>query len=617
MYHQRAVKRETNADLLLRQIVKLNQKRILSRLGSQHAPKLSFRRKPPLIERLEIANKLLFASRTTNWQRTMIRDIKALRENYQRLETVSIATAHSSENLSVLIKLILLVRTFFQKHEGYLSSIPITPGAWDVNATEALLDRLRKLSQYQMACEVLLKVARRNTAFSNISIKFVDLQQEKMPIDDTYMKDIRELIRRNCDKDHLSRAACSRRKNVSTLCSSVETRLNHNCRLHAEMQLVAHFEQIAPHLRPRVICSSKSACYLCYLLLKLQGKYHTPSTHGRLYPAWQYPLPVQQRQATSSLNNRPANDRSDLLKKFIEAIDNKIKNCLEKQAVGRQPNCAESRVDLLAVITPSVQSCVSRISDRVVKPEIDNKDPETKNISQSSGKEALRRTTPCMIKMQKSIDGTMHSNPSASLIKASSAVDRIAVHSRSSNNTPVFCPQLIDDNTVKENNEHLIKENEANNTEKYSSGTNFVAENVKVEHLQVGETVTRYFDGNVEQNILLDICAPRLHLVIEYVSDCGKAEKRSSCSNGIGISTASTERKQLQLRIECFQIVVKDDSLNKSKDGQITNKKSVVNLDASGSWNGMVTAPENVLFSPDGLLLWRKAIVIRLRAKLV
>jgi hypothetical protein len=66
-------------------------------------------------------------------------------------------------------------------------------------------------------------------------------------------------------------------------------------KIHAEVQLIAHCESQLPGgsrgLAPRVICSSKDACYLCNLAIYLyRGKTHTPRSHGRLYPGWRLPL---------------------------------------------------------------------------------------------------------------------------------------------------------------------------------------------------------------------------------------------------------------------------------------------------------------------------------------
>jgi len=60
-------------------------------------------------------------------------------------------------------------------------------------------------------------------------------------------------------------------------------------KVHAEIQLLFFYEQNPERLRPRVICSSKSACYLCDLFFKLHGRFYVPRTHGRLYHKWTLP----------------------------------------------------------------------------------------------------------------------------------------------------------------------------------------------------------------------------------------------------------------------------------------------------------------------------------------
>lgn len=65
-------------------------------------------------------------------------------------------------------------------------------------------------------------------------------------------------------------------------------------KIHAEIQLLFFYE-LNPHLpRPRIICSSKSACYLCNLFFGIHGIFHIRRSHGRLYDKWILPdwLPI-------------------------------------------------------------------------------------------------------------------------------------------------------------------------------------------------------------------------------------------------------------------------------------------------------------------------------------
>ncbi|KAG4442224.1 hypothetical protein IFR05_002273 [Cadophora sp. M221] len=60
-------------------------------------------------------------------------------------------------------------------------------------------------------------------------------------------------------------------------------------KVHAEIQLLFFYEVHPSQQRPRFICSSKSACYLCNLFFSLHGGFYVPRTHGRLYASWILP----------------------------------------------------------------------------------------------------------------------------------------------------------------------------------------------------------------------------------------------------------------------------------------------------------------------------------------
>lgn len=61
-------------------------------------------------------------------------------------------------------------------------------------------------------------------------------------------------------------------------------------KIHAEVQIVAHYEGASSEVvLPRVIASSKDACYLCHAFIRLHGRYSMPRSHGRLYTGWRLP----------------------------------------------------------------------------------------------------------------------------------------------------------------------------------------------------------------------------------------------------------------------------------------------------------------------------------------
>ncbi|KAL5116060.1 hypothetical protein ACEQ8H_006072 [Pleosporales sp. CAS-2024a] len=60
-------------------------------------------------------------------------------------------------------------------------------------------------------------------------------------------------------------------------------------KVHAEIQLVYYIELKHSLLPPRVVASSKDACFLCNAFLAMHGRLYTARTHGRLYPGWRLP----------------------------------------------------------------------------------------------------------------------------------------------------------------------------------------------------------------------------------------------------------------------------------------------------------------------------------------
>ena len=58
--------------------------------------------------------------------------------------------------------------------------------------------------------------------------------------------------------------------------------------VHAEIQLIAHYETSSNRL-PRVIGSSKHACFLCNAFIQAHGTFYVSKTHGQCYEQWYIP----------------------------------------------------------------------------------------------------------------------------------------------------------------------------------------------------------------------------------------------------------------------------------------------------------------------------------------
>ena len=63
------------------------------------------------------------------------------------------------------------------------------------------------------------------------------------------------------------------------------------CYVHAEIQLIFHYmlHKAGSDFVPRVLGTSKAACYLCNLFISFHNEYFVSKTHGQLYNQWTVP----------------------------------------------------------------------------------------------------------------------------------------------------------------------------------------------------------------------------------------------------------------------------------------------------------------------------------------
>ncbi|KAI9761146.1 MAG: hypothetical protein M4579_001193 [Chaenotheca gracillima] len=60
--------------------------------------------------------------------------------------------------------------------------------------------------------------------------------------------------------------------------------------VHAEVQLLVHYERHPCDPLPRALGTSKSACYLCDLVIKYHGNFYVSRTHGQIFEQWTVPV---------------------------------------------------------------------------------------------------------------------------------------------------------------------------------------------------------------------------------------------------------------------------------------------------------------------------------------
>ncbi|KAK2595134.1 hypothetical protein QQS21_007160 [Conoideocrella luteorostrata] len=223
------------------------------------------------------------------------------------------------------------------------------------SAKTALLDTIQKLSRYKQTARFLHSAAKKDRLLRTMKLVPVRLPDMAFRNDSplTLNPSLLSALRRG--------GWPSKEKNIRRVCDLLKVTQEHakkcfvdqtiksfsQSKVHAEIQLIYHCEVEGFQNPPRVICSSKDACYLCNLFIGVVGKFHTPRSHGRLHPAWKLPVFPQPSDLPLRLNT--------LLE---EKIQSSICTMLQRRAKTIYPFPNESTILTLPVSTSTLASLI-------------------------------------------------------------------------------------------------------------------------------------------------------------------------------------------------------------------------------------------------------------------
>lgn len=285
-------KSDQDENALLKDIIELNRTRIFSRLRSIHAePNKRNANKPPVVERFARAVHTGFARKSntplSGARRTeLIATVQEFQNAFRQIEAMSTTEARSGSGAQLLANLVkgAYILASIDDLETLLNGIQCD-GDFGPMTGSILRQSIGKLGRYHSACLFLIIAARKLAMFKNIQVDAVNLQEPVSTREDFVLSKDRP-------------------------------------RVHAEIQLIFFYELHPAEIPPRVICSGKSACFLCNLFVKLHGRFYMARTHGVLYKAWALPnitasLLSQAREKELALTVRQFNRT---LKATIETV---------------------------------------------------------------------------------------------------------------------------------------------------------------------------------------------------------------------------------------------------------------------------------------------------------
>ena len=491
---------------LLCEAVALNQNRILLRLRSRHATsranfKKDKKQRPKLIPQLcEAINKPILegTARVSSPVFVALKaDIQRLGRLFESLEHLSTPEAKSRLGLEILVDIVTSCQHVHNHRilEDTLTGIP----RLEAVSKATIARTITKLGHYSTVSHSLLQVARNHPIFERVRISIVKFRAPKVAST--------ELDRETKDFVHALvnqpgfRKLTSRYPDPSL--SEIEDHIRREATIaipvHAEIQLLFYYEWNPCSLPPRIICSSKQACFLCNLFLRIHGKFAVPNTHGRMYEKWALPSEIQK--------NRKAN--GNILTKcreFVSTIENALQ--MELQSF-RKPYPAPHESMILNSVAGS-QTNSSRISAHDFPP------------SQRTG--LCERPLSILSKETLSPKGShlVHIEEAATTTAAvdESQIDADFPHSETSSTltayappSPAIAPQSIDrhDRKTDANNSPVLLTRGLPIWCEISSNTT----SLKVRTPRVHLTISR------DEDIQSDLCPDWDHywVLLEYLSD--------------------------------------------------------------------------------------------------
>lgn len=271
--------------------------------------------------------------------------------------------AQSSRSDKCLLSILRASDKLSNEHQldNVLCAIPQHETSFPADRKTSVVDGFRKLGRYVTLGPCLLRFARKFAVFQTIVVRPVEAHP-------TAPKGFQTgsvgtvpggLLRRYINHRTRARKATIEQfeHRLGAKLADIQADLQRKSALrktiHAEIQLLFHCEQKSEvRLKPRVICASKNACYLCNLFLSLHDQFYTPKTHGRLYPQWTLPdlvalsIPATRLQELDELYNR-----------FHALIEQQILSCLETASLSRSFD-NESRILNVRSLTASEASAI-------------------------------------------------------------------------------------------------------------------------------------------------------------------------------------------------------------------------------------------------------------------
>jgi OTT_1508-like deaminase len=267
--------------------------------------------------------------------------------------------------LGELVEGVYRTRQVGQLHE-LLNALPNR--AMGPTSRGNLLNIVSKVARYREAARFLYRTAKQFPLVRKMKVVLVNLPQTLFHEiqANKYTPTLRSTLSRispeygEQDLGYICRLLNTTKMETNEKFAQQTTETLKKARIHAEIQLLVHCELKVSKLPPRVVCSSKDACFLCNAFILVHGKMHTPRFHGRLYPGWRLPFFPK---------------ANDIERRFNQLLENYIRNSLTTLLSRRQRTVYPCPNESTLLTLPL--SVSTKLSSAPLEPAIETKTDET------------------------------------------------------------------------------------------------------------------------------------------------------------------------------------------------------------------------------------------------
>jgi hypothetical protein len=247
------------------------------------------------------------------------------------------------------------------------------------NVEKNLLNIIGKVARYRQAAKFLYCKAKELPGVRQMKIVLVNLSQDMFhrdpanqytPTLPTTVSRISALYGQRWNLGHVCRLLSFSEIEANNLFAQQTLKTLKDAKIHAEIQLVLYCELKASKLPPRVVCSTKDACFLCNAFIRMHGKIHTPRCHGRLYPGWRLPRSPRFMKIEQNFN-----------RELESHIRNSLATLFSRQQKTVYPDPNESTLLTLPVSVSTLRSLA--LTEAVIEDEKRVLQPKGPNISET------------------------------------------------------------------------------------------------------------------------------------------------------------------------------------------------------------------------------------------